>query len=68
MCFMSTIRLAARVCQAQNVSFMKTIRIVERVCQAQNVCFISTTNSFQNVFRSNKYVCSGIISSDNFLD
>ena len=30
--------------------------IAERVCQAQNVCFISTTDSFQNIFLSNKYV------------
>jgi hypothetical protein len=49
MCFMSTIRLAARVCQAQNVCFMKTIRLAERVYQAQNVCFMKTIRLAERV-------------------
>jgi len=40
----------------QNVCFINITRLAEWVGLAQNVCFISTTDSFQNIFRSNKYV------------
>ena len=55
-CFMNTIRLAERLFQTNNVCFINITRLAEWVCQAQNVGFRSTTNSFQNIFLSNKYV------------